>query len=174
MTTINKTTTLARDTHIIAGITKDLTTTPTLLLAGSPYTPVTLTALVQSRIDAANAVASARATWLAAVATYDALYTHVAEVETGLKHYVMNPSARRACSSPTSASHPPKVTTQTVEEKQLAVQKRAATRAARNTMSKKTKAKIKGTVTPPATPAVATRAPTVTPSTNGAPAAPKS
>jgi hypothetical protein len=170
MTITNKTATTARDTQIIAGITKDLTTTKSLLLAGTSYTPTTLIALIQSRIAAVNAVAAARANWLDAVKTQDALDTQVHEAEMGLKHYVLNVFGKTSPLLADFGFSAPKVTKTTTETKQVAIQKGQATRVARGTASKKAKAKIKGTIPTPAQPA-STTAPVTTP-TPPAPATP--
>jgi D-aminopeptidase len=162
LTTTNKTTTQARDAQVIAGVTKDLKNVASLSLAGTTYTPVTLIQLVQSRITAANEVATSRANWLDAVRSYQALSTQVHAVEVGLKQYVIN---AYGAASPLLADFgftPNKRTTPTTETKQLAVQKRAATRKARNTLGKKAKAKIKGTIDTPVQPA-ASSAPVTTP-----------
>ena len=74
-------------------------------------------ALIQSRIDAANVVAAARASWLAATATYQALSAHVDEGRDGPSSSTCStPSARTACCWRTSASSLRKVTLLTVEQ----------------------------------------------------------
>ena len=69
----NRTATQAHDAQIIVGIKKDLQQTTSLPLAGETYTPASFTALLQSRIDAGNAVAIAKANWQKAVETYNAI-----------------------------------------------------------------------------------------------------
>lgn len=167
MTTTNKTEETALDTQIIAGITKDLTKTKSLLLAGTSYTPTTLIALIQSRIAGVNTVAAARANWLDAVKTQDALDTQVHEVEMGLKQYVLNTFGKTSPLLADFGFSAPKVTKTTTATKQVAIQKGQATRVARGTASKKAKAKIKGTIPTPVQPAA-----TTTPVTTPAPAAP--
>jgi hypothetical protein len=152
----NKTTMQALDTQVIAGINKDLKTTKSMLLAGSTYTPVTLIALIQSRITAINQVAAARASWLAAVATFDAVSTQVHAVEMGLKQYVFNAFGKTSPLLADFGFAAPKVVTPTTETKALALKKSAATRVARNTLSKKAKSKITGTVATPAQPVAPT------------------
>ena len=163
MTKINKTTATARDTQIIAGIKKDLATTKTLLLAGSSYTPTALIALIQSRITAINTAAAARANWLDAVKSLDALNTQVHEVEMGLKQYVLNAFGKTSPLLADFGFSAPKVTPQTIETKSVAIQKRGATRDARHTMGKKQKAKIKGTLPVTQAAPAATAAPTASP-----------
>ncbi|MGD0529879.1 MAG: hypothetical protein ABSE49_32385 [Polyangiaceae bacterium] len=162
MSNQNKMTIQARDSQVIAGIQKDLKTVSSLSLAGTTFTTITLVALIQSRVDAINAVAAARASWLAAVAALETLSKQVNAVEKGLKAYVFNLFGETSPLIADFGFTAPKQTTPTVAVKQLAAQKRAATRTARNTMGKKEKAKIKGTVTPPVQPATAS-APATTP-----------
>jgi hypothetical protein len=165
--TTNKTTITARDSQVIAAIKKDLSTVSSMPLAGATYTPTTLTDLIQSRINAVNAVAAARANWLAAVATFETVSTQVHAVEAGLKTFVMNLFGKTSPLLADFGYTAPKVTVQTTEEKQAAVLKRAATRKARNTLSKKAKSKITGVVAPPAQPAAPTE-----PATTPAPTTP--
>ena len=54
----NRTITQGTDQQVIDGIKKDLQTMSSLSLGGTTYTPTTLEALIQSRIDAANGVIS--------------------------------------------------------------------------------------------------------------------
>jgi hypothetical protein len=142
--TINKTQTTARDSQVIAGITKDLKTQSSMPIAGTTYTPVALIALIQSRINAINAVATARANWLDAVKTYQALNTQVNEVEAGLKAFVINLFGKTSPLLADFGFAPTPRAVPDVATKQAANDKRAATRKARNTMSKKQKAKITG------------------------------
>ena len=58
MSTLNRTTTHARDVQIIAGIGKRLQAGQTVLLLGTPYTPDELTELYQSQIDSAASLAA--------------------------------------------------------------------------------------------------------------------
>jgi hypothetical protein len=177
----NQTVTQALDGQVIAGIKKDLQNVPSLPLAGSTYTSTALVQLVQSRIDAANAVATARAEWLAVAAKYKALNANVTKVVRALRQYVVNVYGEN---SPTLADFgftSPKRAVLTSEELALRAQKAAATRKARGTASKKQKAKIKGTVpvvaapttgtTPPAPTAPVVAVPVATPPAPTAPGA---
>jgi hypothetical protein len=155
-TTKNKTSTVASDNQIIAGITKDLKTVSSLVLAGTTYTPVTLIALIQSRINLINQVAASRAAWLDQVKQLEELDTQVHAVEMGLKQYVFNAFGKTSPQLADFGWTLKQRTPLTTEQKQQAVAKRDATRAARGTMSKKQKAAIHGvvpttTAQPPAT-----------------------
>jgi hypothetical protein len=142
----NRTVTRARDAQVIVGIQKDLKNV-SVPVAGETFTPATLTALLQSRIDAAAQVDTTRAAWLAAVKTYDTVDAKATPVVHGLKQYVLNAYGP---TSPVLADFgftTPKRAAQTPEKKAAAVAKRKATREARNTMGKKAKLAVKGNVT---------------------------
>ena len=160
ISTKNRSVTQALDGQVIVGIKKDLQNVSTPLpLAGSTYTMATLVQLIQSRIDAANAVITARATWLHAGEAYNALNTNVTQVVRALRQYVINVFGPGSPVLADFGFNPPRRAALTPEAKVAAAQKAAATRKARGTMGKKQKAKIKGTVpvagTAPATSAAA-------------------
>jgi hypothetical protein len=174
----NRSVTQAHDGQVIVGIKKDLQNVSSLPLASSTYTMAALEQLIQSRIDAVNNVANAKANWHDAVAAYEALNTHVTEVVRGLRQYVINAFGQNSPVLADFGFTPPKKATLTPEQAVARAQKAAATRKARGTMGKKEKAKIKGTVTatapaippspveptvtPAAPPAVVVPAPVVT------------
>jgi len=78
-----------RDAQILAGISKDLQTMPDLFLGGTAYSPGALATLIQSRIDAANAVSTAMAAWLSAVHTYQAIDAQTRPVVSDLRNWVL-------------------------------------------------------------------------------------
>ncbi len=78
-----------RDAQILAGISKDLQTMPDLFLGGTAYSPGALSTLIQSRIDAANAVSTAMAAWLSAVHTYQAIDAQTRPVVSDLRNWVL-------------------------------------------------------------------------------------
>src|SRR5262245_9044418 len=86
----NRATKQARDGQVIEGVQKDLQNVTSLPLDGETYTPTSLTALIQSRIDAANEVAQKRAAWIDATKHYDTIDQKATGAVTGLKQYVMN------------------------------------------------------------------------------------
>ena len=147
MTTQNRSVTRARDAQMIAGIKKNMQNVSTLPVAGEATTPTSLTALLQSRIDAANTVDAARARWLDAVKAYDEVDTKATAAAHALKQYALNAYGE---TSPVLADFgftPHKQATLTPQQKAAAVAKRAATRKARHTMGKKAKQAVKGDVT---------------------------
>ena len=137
----------ARDAQTIAGIQKDLSTATALPLGGETYNAATLQALIERRIDAANAVATTRATWLAAVEAYAKVDETVSVAVRGLEQYVVNAYGPTSPKLADFGFTPSKRATQTPEQKAAAVAKRAATRKARGTMGKNQKKAVKGDVT---------------------------
>lgn len=84
----SQSTTIEKDTQVLGGIAKDLQTTSNLYLGGTTYTPGSLAALIQSRIDAANAVNTTKANWQSAVKTYKAINTEVTPIVRDLRSWV--------------------------------------------------------------------------------------
>jgi hypothetical protein len=157
MSSINRPTTEGHDVQVLVGIKKNLQNVSSLPLAGTTYTMTALEQLIQSRIDAANAVVNERANWLHASATYKALNAQVTQVVRALRQYALNAFGQN---SPTLADFgftPPKKVTLTPEQKAARTAKALATRKARGTLGKKQKKAIEGTgpTTAPATPPAA-------------------
>jgi len=162
MSTPNKTKTLAADGQVIVGITKDLQNVSQLPLDGDTYTPTSLVAFVQARIDAAHKIDTARAAYLDAVKVYDALNTKTTRVLRGLRNYVIGLFGELSPKMADFGFTPSPRATQTTAQKAAAAAKRMATRKARGTMGKKAKLKITGatpTAAPPVVPAPASPAP---------------
>ena len=141
---LNRATTLAIDGQVIVGIKKDLQNIPQLPLGGEMYTPTSVIAFLQSRIDAANEVAIARAKLAAVIATYKALNAKGTGIVTGLKQYVMNAFGKTSPLLADFGFEPPKVTVLTPEQKAAAAAKRTATRLARGTVGPKKKLAVTG------------------------------
>jgi len=135
-----------KDQQVLNGIETELQAITTLYLGGETFTPLTLAAFVQNRIDRANAIDTARAAWEAALSAYDAVNKKTDLVVGDLRHAVMAAFGRQ---SPVLASFgflPIQVPVLTAEQRALAVKRSKATRKARGTMGKKQKAQIKGAV----------------------------
>jgi hypothetical protein len=130
-------------------------------------------AFIQSRIDAANAVATAKANWLNAAATYKTINAQAVIVVRELRNLVIGIFGASSSKLADFGFAPSKRTPLTPAKKAAAAVKRAATRKARGTMGKKQKLAITGTVpaTEPANGAAAAPAPTP-PVAPGAPASP--
>jgi hypothetical protein len=103
-----------------------------------------LTQLVQSRVDAVNAVLAARASLAKAIGTYEALDTKVTPLVRGIRQYVINAYGEKAAELADFGFTPDKRATQTTEEKAAAAAKRMATREARGTTGKKAKSDVTG------------------------------
>ncbi len=173
----NRTVTSGKDQLILAGISKDLTTTTSIPLGGTTYTPTTLSTFIQSRIAAANEVITAKAAWQAAAKTYIAIDTQANVVVHDLKQFVIGLFGAESSKHSDFGFSPRKKTVLTPEQKVEAAAKRAATRKARGTKGPKAKLAITGAVpstspaTPaaPAAPAVTTPAPTPAPAPTATP-----
>ena len=143
----NRTVKQGTDQQVIQGIKLDLQTMTSLPLGGTSYTPTSLVAFIQSHIDAANAIVTAKASWEKAIATYTAIDKQAQVVLHDLKALVL---ATFGSTSPRLADFgykPRKVTVLTPEQKAAAAAKRAATRKARGTMGPKQKLKVTGATT---------------------------
>ncbi len=141
---LNRTTKQARDGQVIVGIKKDLQSVTSIPLDGDTYTPTSLVAFIQSRIDSATKVATAKAAWIDATTQYDTIDTKATAVVSGLKQYVMNAFGKTSPLLADFGFSPRKVTVLTPEQKQQAVAKRAATRAARGTKGPVAKLAVTG------------------------------
>ena len=163
MTNINRTTELTRDAQCIAGIEKNLNAAPSLALVGTTFTPATLIALIQSRIDAASALAREEADLQARREAFKVLSAQVTLVERGLRELVINTFGPKSAVLADFAFKATARKPLTPEQKLAKAAKAKATREARHTMGKNQKAAIKGTVSPtaPATAAPTAPAPTV-------------
>jgi hypothetical protein len=144
----------------IAGVQKLYATTPAIILNGVSFAPANIVKALQGPIDAADAANAAGAAFHKAVAVEKAAIVEADTVYAGLKAFVMGqfatspetlaefgftPSTRRVPDTATVAG---------------AVEKRAATRAARHTMGKRQKESVKGTAPAP-TPSAPVAAPPV-------------
>ena len=143
---ISKTTELARDQSMLAGIKKHSSTVTSWIIAGTTYTAQQAMDLLQARIAAALAVTTTKATYQNAVQAADTETANTKQFVAGIRAavYVMFSSQvdvlgdfglvpRKSRTEPTAV------------EKVQAVELRKQTRVLRHTMSKKAKAEIKGT-----------------------------
>jgi hypothetical protein len=88
-TTAVRTKTAGNDQQVILGIKQDLQSMSLLPLGGTSYTPQSLVAVIQSRIDATNAVVTAKANWQSAAKTYKAIDAQVTLVVRELRNLVI-------------------------------------------------------------------------------------
>ncbi len=171
------------DEKLMEGLKKHQQAIPSLLIGGKSVKPADIIVVLQNRIHAADAVIPAKATWQAAVK---------AERDERAQSKALVSAVRQALQLAFAGSidvladfglKPRKTPTRSPEDKVAAAAKAQATRAARHTMGRKQKARITGTVAPPAAPAtspaspshdvpVPTAAPTTAPAPSPAPAQP--
>lgn len=133
----NRAMTLGADVQIIKGIEKDLQAMPALYLAQQSFTPQTLAARIQQRVDAANAILAAKAAWLHAIDACHALDASTDEIVHDLKNLVVSafgPTSPELADFGFAQRRRPVLTE---AQKAAAVLKRAATRKARGTMGPK-------------------------------------
>jgi hypothetical protein len=147
MSHINKTTTVSRDLKMIEGIKKHLGNVSSVVIASKSYTPQQCVDVLQARVDAVNAAAAARATFLNLVQAARAEIAQTKQFVSALRQaiYLMFSSAIDILADfgvPAHKARKPPPPTKTA----VTVEKAKATRAARHTMGKKQKLAIKGTV----------------------------
>jgi len=148
--TISRRDTQGRDQQILAGIEEDLQSMPSFPLGGTIYTPATLAAFIQSRIDAANQIVTARAAWLDAVKAYQALDARGAVIVADLRNVLIAAFGRESPKLAHFGLVAPRRPTLTPEAKVAAAKRRKATRKARRTLGKKQKLEITGASVPAA------------------------
>jgi hypothetical protein len=146
----NRSSIVRREQLTLSAIDKYFGSVTQVTLLGTNYTPAALKALIQSDIDAVNLVGTTKAAWSSAVANARVTRATASSVLSALKSVLVQkygPDDTAVFSDFGDA--PPKTAKQpTPAVKAVAVDKRTATRAARHTLGKKEKAKIKGAVSP--------------------------
>ncbi len=149
---INRSTQQDRARKAIAAIQKYLMQLASMYVAGVSYTPTQFIALLQKEVDLEDAASNSREDLRVAAAAARQQRATMVPIMVGFRAFLQNmftdPSTIAEFGfSPRSRSKT------TVEVKTAAVNKRAATRAARHTMGPKQKKDVKGTVaaTEPAT-----------------------
>ncbi len=138
---------LARVNGAIAGIQKYFSTTASVVLAGTTYTPAQLTSLLQAYADAIQALIGLHAQLRASVGAVTAEGEAVDKILLALASYVDNLFGSDPGKLADFGMKPRKVAVVSAQTKVLAQAKSKATRLARHTMGSKQKASIHGTVT---------------------------
>lgn len=144
----NKADRVARITALMAGLAKYYGST-TLVLCGTSYKPAALQAFLQADVDAINGSTTARANWLTTVQVEQQTDAKTDPVLRAIEAQVKAQYGESQSAGTTLADFglsPRKVPALTVEEKAAKAAQARATRAARNTMGSRQKAKVKGTV----------------------------
>jgi hypothetical protein len=148
--------------QLIAGAEKHLANTTQIVLAGSSYTPAQVTAKLQQIVTLRNDVDAAKATTKTKIAVEKAESPALRTFLSALVTYVKAAYGTSPDVLADFGVHAPKQHTPlTVEAKAAAAAKRAATRAARHTMSPKQKKAVKGDVTGIVVTPVSASSPTV-------------
>jgi hypothetical protein len=141
---------IAADVQLIDGIKAKLASDPYIRAGGREFSPAALVQFVQRRIDAANAIAVAKAAWLEAIRQYEEIDDETSDVVQGVRSHAIGTFGKNAPELAAFGITPPKTPAMSAEKMVEAVAKRAATRAARGTKGPKAKLKIKGVVPTPA------------------------
>ncbi len=143
---------------------------------GETMTPADVTGVYQTCIDTRSELIKQRAAYEKALEARDSAEATRQATDKGLKAWVTAAFGPESQEALEFGFRPTKVTEKSAETKATAVLKLRATRKARNTMGKRQKEDIKGTIVAPAAPAVpAVTAPAAAPAasapaaTNGAP-----
>jgi hypothetical protein len=156
---VNRSQVLTAGQKLIVGLKKHDGTLTSLVIDGKPYQTADVIAVVQARVDAAQAVVDSRATWQANVLADKAERAKARTFMSGLVQAlrVAFGNSVDVLADFGLAPHKPRAV-RTPEEKAKATAKAKATRIARHTMGPKQKLAVKGAVpqAAPATPATAT------------------
>jgi hypothetical protein len=147
MSTPIRTTQTASDSELLAGLTQNQATLPSMLLNGATTTPAQCLALVQSRISAADAVVTTKAAWQKAVLAHRTVVAQTKPVVDDLRQqltlmYHTSPDILAAY----GLTPRKKPAVQTTPAKMVAAEKRLATRKERGTKGSRQKAKVVGSL----------------------------
>jgi hypothetical protein len=145
----NKSTEVADDSLLVAGIQKHLAGA-SVILNGTTYTGAELVKALQSRIDAVNTTLATQATWRAAVKAESTQLLQSLSLVNALRKAIYTMFSDIAMLADFGLT-PHKTPELTPAERIAATAKAKATRAARHTMGSQQKKAVKGTVTPPVT-----------------------
>jgi hypothetical protein len=158
--------------QLIAGTANVLTSTPSVVLLGSSYTPAQIASKLQSIVTLRSDVDAAKAATKAKLAAEASQSPALRDLMVAFESYLRGAYGSQPDVLAQFGLQPKKVRTPaTVAAKAVAVAKRAATRVARHTMGSVQKKAVKGDVTGVVVvPVTSASAPTATPSSPTAPA----
>jgi hypothetical protein len=163
---LNRTQQQTGDQKLIDGLKKHEATVPSLVIGGSSLKTADIIGILQTRINAASAAVSTRATWQTGVKADRDERAKTKTFVSGLRQALQVAFAGSIDALTDFGLKPRKTRVSTPEQKAAAAAKAKATRAARHTMGTKQKAKVKGAVVP-------SPAPAIPPSPTTAPTTPK-
>jgi hypothetical protein len=160
----------------LIALKKFVKTKTAMTVSGKPMKLSDLTAIYQAAIDTRTALVPQRAAFEKALTARDSAEVTRRATDKVLKAWVVNEFGADSSEAQEFGFPATKIAEKSAATKATAVEKSLATRAARGTMGKRQKEKIKGTIEAPAAPAVpavttqaAAPAASVSTSTNGAP-----
>ncbi len=143
----SKVTLTAQATQLIAGFQKHLANVQSITLASVVYTPAQITAALQLLVNLYTEVSTAKSVVKAKLAAEKAQAPTLRSLMAALVSYVKLSFSESPDVLADFGLEPKKAATPlTTEEKVVAVAKRASTRKARGTTSKKAKRAVKGSV----------------------------
>jgi hypothetical protein len=138
---------ITRATQLVAGFQKHLASVPSITLASTAYTPAQITAALQLLVSLRAAVEAAKSATKAKLASERAQAPALVVLMDALVSYVKVTYSESPDVLADFGLTPKKVATPlTTEQQVVAVAKRASTRKARGTTSKKAKKAVKGSV----------------------------
>jgi hypothetical protein len=146
MANINRTKKAGNDVAVVAALRSGVLGLDQLPLAGKLYTQSEAADLVQSRIDAGNALQKAKAEWIAAIGAFEAIDAHVGTALRDLRNVVIGYCGEDSPKMADFRFAPRKRRVFTQEQITAIVLKRNATRKRNGTMGRKQKKAIKGVV----------------------------
>jgi hypothetical protein len=160
MSYTNNQTERTQDTKLVTGVQQHfIPGNVSLTVAGVTYTPAQVIATIDSRVTATDSTTTARAALAKLVADAAAIKKQTQPIVNAVKQVALIMYANQPDVLTAFGLAPKKVPVPlTLAQKAERAAKAKATRAARNTMGPKAKAKVKGTATPAATAASGTAA----------------
>ncbi len=141
-----KSTKVARDEGLIAGIRKKLQDTDDLVILGVRYTPESLAAEYRRHLEKMQEVTQREIAWRMAVDQEGTLETKIKVLTEHVKAYLAGRFGPSSAELRAFGLKPRKKAVTRVETKRLAIEKRLETRKLRKTMGKKQRKRIKGTI----------------------------
>jgi hypothetical protein len=146
MANMNRTKKAGNDVAVVAALRSGVLGLDQLPLAGKLYTQSEAADLVQSRIDAGNALQKAKAEWIAAIGAFEAIDAHVGTALRDLRNVVIGYCGEDSPKMADFRFAPRKRRVFTQEQITAIVLKRNATRKRNGTMGRKQKKAVKGVV----------------------------
>ncbi len=143
----NRTQQIDGDQKLIAGLSKHASTIPALVIAGAAMANKDIVAMLQPRIDTANAVLPARAGWQAAVLANDTELAKTNALVSNLKQALLVAFSGQVDVLADFGLVAKKPSIMSPETRVAAIAKMKATRAARHTMGSQQKKGVRGNVT---------------------------